>query len=476
MRGALPSLRSPAVRLLVLVRERRWQRLERGLRRAAGLGDARAAARLLRRSSLDVSAAPGRLRGRGVGRRPPRIAVLARSQFTDDARALAHRLGEERVLLIRREALKALASANLPAGTYDFNYRTVLSDGPDAMRRHRAFLRDVWSALDPHGDVRLVLTANTGYWAEIELGAALEELDVAFVALHKENLKSPGHAARWEPVYRETRAPFLGRAVLVQNAAEADLQVRGGVAPPERITVVGMARLDAFHAHRRRTAGTRTDGDVLFAGFLPGLNLPMPPEPPGRDVDLGVPLPDPERRPEHLVEACLALHRVAIEVARALPERHIVLKTKGREQDRRWTPVLLDRASHGRALPGNLRIVHGGDAPTMTREAAVVVGLNSTMLLEAIAAGRPAVVLELGEMDGPARPFLVPLEGAAAIVRDETEAALTILRIVREAPEVPAELDERTLALLDRWTGNADGRATERTVARLQDLLSPAPG
>lgn len=467
------GLRRPLVRSLVRMREARWRRLERQLRRATVRADEERAARLLLRSSLDVATGTGRLRGRPARRPLPRIVVLSRSQFTEDARALAAHLGEDRVLLVRREALKAIAAVNLPAGTGDLDYRRMSMHEESTVLEHRAFLRDVWSALDPRGDIRLVLTANSGYWAEVELGAALEELGVAFVALHKENLKSPGHAARWEPVYRDTRAQFLGRTALVQNSTEADLQVRCGVAPQDRIEVVGMARLDAFHAHRRRTAGTRTDGDVLFAGFLPGLNLPMPPEPPGRDAELGVPLPDPERRPEHLVDACLALHRVAIATARALPERRVVVKTKGREQDRRWAPVLLDHASGGQALPENLLLVHGGDAGAMTRGAAVVVGLNSTMLLEAIAAGRPAVVLELGEMRGPARPFLIDLAGAATIVRDEAEAAPSVMRIVAEAPEVPAELDARALALLERWTGNADGRASERTVERLRAVMAP---
>jgi hypothetical protein len=470
-----PDLRRTAVRAVVRAREARWSRLARSIERAASARDADELADLLLRSGREVAAAAGRLHGSRPRRPLPRIAVLDRAQFTDDARRLAGQLGEARVLLLRREALKSIGLITLPAGIGDLDYRTAIEREPVALRRHRQLLSAVWKALDPDGRIRLVVTANTSYWAEVEFGAALEELGVAFVALHKENLKSPGHVERWAPVYRETRAPFHGRAALVQNAAEADLQVRAGVAPAERIDVVGMARLDTFHAHRIETAGDRVDGDVLFAGFLPGLNLPTPVDAPGREPTLGLPLPDLDQRPEHLVEACFALNRVAADVARRFPDRRVVIKTKGRAQDRRWAPLILAHAAGEAGIPGNLDLVHGGDAIAMTKHASVVVGLNSTMLLEALAAGRPAVVLELGEMSGPARPFLIDLDGAAIVVRDEVSAATTIGRLVEDPPAVPLELDQRTRELLERWTANASGDATERTLERLREYLQEGP-
>lgn len=441
------------------------------LARAARAGDASAAARLLRSLSRDVAAGTGRLHARRARHPLPRVAVLARSRFTDDVRAIAAELRSDRILLVPREALKAMAAAVLPAGTSDVDYRQLAAADPEAFDRYRTLLRSVWRHLDPEGTVRLVLTANTGYWAEVELGGALEDEGVAFVALHKENLKSPGHAQRWAPVYRTDRAPFRGRAVLVQNDGERALQVEAGIAPADRVVTVGMARLDDFHAHRLRTAGERPAGDVLVAAFLPGAILPAPPTAPGHDPKLGVPLPDAERRPEHLIDACVALHRVAVAVARRAPERRVVLKTKGRDQDRRWTPVLLDAAAEDGGVPPNLHVVHGGDAAAMTREAGVVVGLNSTMLLEAVAAGRPAVSAALGEVTGPANAFLVDLAGAATVVDDEDDAVATVLRLAADPPPVQATLDPAAVAVLERWTGNGDGRATARTVEALHRIL-----
>lgn len=463
--------RSVLLRLLALVEARRADRLHRALARAADDGDAERAARLLLKASRDVSSGTGRLRGRSVRRPLPRIAVLARAQFTDDARVIARQLGQERVLLIRREALKALAARLLPADVGDLTYRTSFEAEPGRMLKYRAFLTDLWRALDPDGSVQLVLTANTCYWAEVELGAALGHHGSALVALHKENLKSPGHEVRWEPIYRSQRAAFLGRRVLVQNSGERALQVRGGVAEAERIEVVGFARLDEFHAHRRATAGRPVRGDVLFASFLPGTIMPRPHGYVGRAPLLGLPVPEPEARPEDLVEACVALHRVAVAVARRLPGRRIVVKTKGLAADRYWVGRIIDHVAGPDGPPANLTIVHAGDAARMTREAGVVVGLNTTVLLEAIAAGRPTVSLALGEAATEASEFVIDLDGAADVVRREDEAVETVVRRASETSSVPDGLAPDVEDVLRRWTDNVDGTSTERTVAALRRIL-----
>ena len=464
-----------ALSLSTLRRRVRGHRVPGGavgeLAAAARKGDARGTARLLRAANEDA-ASDGPSDPRPVRDRLPSVAIIPRPLFTNDARSVAAEMGVERVLLLDRRHFKAMGSSILPPDISNMAYRRVAAREPAAMLRYRSFLKQVWRHFDPAGDVRLVLTGNSCYWGEIEFGAALEELGVAFVSLHKENLKSAGHSARWEAVYRDGRAPFLGRTVLVHNRQEHDLHISGDVVAEDRIEVVGMPRLDGFHAHRRRTAGQAVHGDLLFAGFLPAEALPRPypyhGNPPGRSRAVGLPLPDPEERPEHLVESCFAFHRVAVEVARRLPDRRIVLKTKGRERDPKWFPLIVEHVAGPEGPPPNLVIVHGGDAAAMTRTAAMVVGLNTTMLLEAIAAGRPTVVLALGEAAGVMRDHVLDLHGAATVLEDESQAVQRIVELASTPQVVPAELPDQANEVLERLTGNTDGRATERTIAALR--------
>lgn len=439
---------------------------------AAKRRDARAVAELLLRSSHDIASGRGPQRARAARFRLPAVVIIPRPLFTDDARAIAAELGFERVLCLQRRDLKSLARTFLPPDTDHMSYRRVFARDPEAMLAYRSFLADVWRHFDPAGHVRLVLTGNFCYWSDVELGAALEGLDVPFVVMHKENLKSVWLAEQWATHYRDGRSPFYGRSILVHNGSERDLQVGQSIVAEDRIEVPGMARLDRFHAHRRRTAGETPDGDILFAGFLPTSGLPHPNGYVGTSEVLGLPLPDPEQRPEHLVEACLALHRVAVATARRMPDRRIVLKTKGREGDPVWFPRIVEHVAGLDGPPPNLDIVHGGDAARMTCEAALVVGLNTTVLLEAIAAGRPTAVLALGEAAGEMRDHVIDLSGAASVLDDEAEAIEHIVGLAEAPPAVALELPEAVRAVLERWTGNPDGRATERTVRALRKAMA----
>jgi chemotaxis regulatin CheY-phosphate phosphatase CheZ len=109
----------------------------------------------------------------------------------------------------------------------------------------------------------------------------------------------------------------------------------------------------------------------------------------------------------------------------------------------------------------------------MTRTAAMVIGFNTTMLLEAVAAGRPAVVLALGEAAGVMQNYVLDLRGAATVLEDEAQAADRILELVAEPRTVLAELPDSTRDVLERWTGNSDGRATDRTIAALRGRMHP---
>jgi hypothetical protein len=78
-------------------------------------------------------------------------------------------------------------------------------------------------------------------------------------------------------------------------------------------------------------------------------------------------------------------------------------------------------------------------------------------------------------MAGPARPFLIDLDGAAIVVRQEDAAAATIAKLVEDPPDVPHGLDDRTREVLEQWTANADGDATERTLSKLRECMQEGP-
>jgi hypothetical protein len=402
-----------------------------------------------------------------------RVLLLPRAGLNDDVLNSLKNVGSIEVVTLPRRVLKSIATAFLPAEVDDNNYASASPNAQAAMSKYRAFLMRFWQALDPRGRIDAVISGNFGYYAEREFAAALEALGVPFVAMHKENSWSPGGRAFWERIYREGRGRFCGRRILVYSPIERDLQLDAGVTDPDRIEVVGMPRLDAVHRWRAANLGLIPKPAVLFASFPADVSMPVLRRAPwARSVN------GRERLIESIEEMrlnldglCHSAHRAVFDLAVTCPDITVLVKTKGRARDRQALAELFGVCDE-RELPDNMRVVHGGSPLPLLIQAAVVGGFHSTLLLEALAAGRPVVVPWFGEVLHPAVGQYV-FDLGPAVVRagspeDFTER-LKEFALARTA--VPETLPPATLSVLRDWLGNEDGRAGERAAAAILRVI-----
>jgi hypothetical protein len=342
------------------------------------------------------------------------------------------------------------------------------------MEKYRAFLERFWRHFDSERSIHAVITANFGYYAEKELGAALEALDVPFIALHKENSWSPAGQAFWQRIYSDRRGPFLGRRILVYSPVERELQIRSGIADASRIEVVGMPRLDAVHDWRISHKGQIPKPVILFASFPPDVSMPVlkTASPNGRQERLTV----IEKSAQHssLAALCHSAHRAIIELAFSCPEVTVIVKTKGRARDRRTVNSALVGFRKG-DLPPNLQIVHGGSPLPLIAQAAVVCGFHSTVLMEALAAGRPVVVPWYDEVLDPiVRGYVFDLGNAVIRASSAGEFADLLKELALRRTPVPQTLPPDALQILHEWLGNADGKAGERAAQAILRVMTMA--
>jgi len=432
-----------------------------------------ATARVVR---LLLNRMPTRAAGQAPTTGARRVLLLPRRGFTDDILVALNQIGPIEVLTLKRRTLKAIANAFLPGEIDDNNYVAASHDTRVAMDAYRAFLARFWRALDPDRRISAVLSGNFGYYAEQELAAALESMGVPFIALHKENSWSPGNQSFWEQVYRERRGPFRGRRILVYSPIERDIQLRAGVIDRDRIEVIGMPRLDAVHRWRESNVGLVTQPTVLFASFFPEVGMPVLTKGTiANGTSAAAIQSDGPSRTMNLATLCKSAHRAIMRLAVENPEVNVLIKTKGRDRDRRALPGLLG-VSHESELPDNVRVVHGGSPLPLIAQASVVCGLHSTLLLEALAGGRPVIVPWYAEaLDEEVRRYLFDL-GTAVTTASSADDFVELLRrfALAKAP-VPATLPAETVSFLREWLGNEDGRAGERAAAAILRTIERAP-
>ncbi len=414
---------------------------------------------LLRRSIHCLDADGHRHRENSV-----RVLILKKNVFIEDVKEVMSLLPDVEIWGVQRSFFKAIASVFLPAEIDDNSYISEDVSIEKSKLAYREYLGKVWSAFNKGSRFSAVLSGNFGYYAERELAAAVNSLSVPFIVLHKENLKTPGRAAVWGKIYREKRGKYLGSQILVYNQVERELIVNSNVAELSQVHIVGMPRLDKIHEWRKCSAGCQRSKVILFFGFMPGNRLPtIINNKSNREGTTkygrsgGV-----KRERIDLSGLCSQVHLVMLEIAREHPDVVVVVKTKGRACDKRSLLKQFNVTSV-EELPDNIVVEHGGDPFQWLSKAAVTCGVNTTALLEALAAGISVVQPFFGEsLEPETAPFILDL-GKAAYRADSAVALKEKLVEKALAPEsIPLDLHEDACQMLSYWVGNPDGLACQR--------------
>ena len=393
-------------------------------------------------------------------RRPRRIVVLPKAGGTEDVRDAADAAapGDGLELCgLSRDHVKVVFEAIVGDATFpsltDSDYRVGDTVVAEDKVRYRRFLVRVVRRYARRLRVAGFVTANLGYRAERELAAACVAAGVGFVALHKESIRTAAQREHFTRAYRDLLGPFEGSRIGVYNADERASIVRAGMAPDDRVEVVGCPRMDRLHRIREQRDGRGSGSDapvVLFSiDVRAGVWTPY-------DAREDVPSPRWERLAALTDEAFVA-------AARSMPDRRFVIKVKiGREQQLARLPG---------QLPPNLHVVTSGIGTALLEEAAVVIGFNSTVLLEALAVGVPTLVPHYAEAASPAADgWVFDLSGAVDQVPSPEALEPAIRGALGRGPSV--ELTDAAVAALDRYVGNADGRASERAWSLLRASFS----
>src|SRR5215213_283076 len=261
---------------------------------------------------------------------PRTVVILPKLGFTPDIMMTLAAADQIKVVALPRAVVKFVASAFLPYFVDDSNYTSCGAEFDEAKLRYRTFWIAVLRRLRRAMRIDAMITGNFSYAAERELAAALQESGIPFIALHKENLKTPGLEPFFEKLYRERRGQFTGRKILVYNQIERDLQIRAGVIEPSRVEIVGMPRLDRMHAWRRDNAGAQPRNCILFFAFSPVTGMPrIFRKGPTVGEIYAEEAEDAEDGSIALSKLAEATYAILLQLARDNPDISVVVKTKG---------------------------------------------------------------------------------------------------------------------------------------------------
>jgi hypothetical protein len=170
---------------------------------------------------------------------------------------------------------------------------------------------------------------------------------------------------------------------------------------------------------------------------------------------------------------CVGTCQAIAAFARSRPDVQVVVKTKAQKMQAEETAELLKGSGE---LPPNIKMVRGGDPFELITESSVVVGFNTTGLIEAAAAGKPIVVPWFGEVYNEAmRDIVLDLGDAVDYAHSPEELTEKIRTRLEAGTTVPLELSASSSKMLRRLVGNDDGAASLRVLKAVDAEIGRGP-
>jgi hypothetical protein len=390
----------------------------------------------------------------------PTVLVLNSNRWQQDLEALTA-TGRLRLLTADVALLGRLHSL-FPKGTIRQATEYFLETDPVvwAWRRRRvAFLRRVVRRLKTRHGIQAVMTPAIHYRNDLPWAEACEAEDLPFVAIHKEfTVIDERQLQERIALWRQRRFRFLGRRLCVTNGNAAELFREAGVVAPERMVVTGLMRIDNIaraDSPYRLPPDPGCPATTLFSfGHLTG---------PFATTDvrshyfsrLGN---------EGFVEMFRDVHVGFAVAALAYPGVRFRIKLKNHEP---WwiqeiEAVLRQDLALWIADIPNLEVVTRS-APELIQESLVVIGLNSTVVLESRMLGRQTIIPVFAEAvtKYPDHVYFHRYLDQFAIaaskqdLRAKIDTALTGVRLQHDDPVRLAEM-------FHFYLGGDDGRAAHR--------------
>jgi hypothetical protein len=264
-----------------------------------------------------------------------------------------------------------------------------------------------------------------------DLPAACERLGVPVVVVQKETTLSPATIERFAGSIAR-HAPFQAAAMTVCSERQRSFWIRAG-APADRLSVTGQPRFDVYGSPPPERPGGRPPRVLFFSYLLRAYH------------------PSSLSGTPHLA-AWDRLHRETEQGLRVLAREgwEVVVKPHP-QQDFTPSESGLDVAPAA------------SDTRKLIRDADVVVGFQTTALIESLAAGRPVVYTGWDPEARRVESDLIPFHDWKDVLT-VAERAEDLPDAVRRARRLGASRSERARLIVDEWLGPIDGGAARRAL------------
>ncbi len=326
-----------------------------------------------------------------------------------------------------------------------------------ARQEYRSFLEALLPKLLSKFRVDCIISHHINYLPDIDWGSVSNSLGTPYVVLFREGFLS--HSQREhirDRLERAGRYRFEGTHVVVHNEAMRQLLIGVGFAQSNRISSLGVVRMDEFlkRIASSQNATTSAKRVVLFPFIVHE-----------KDVDWFYPV----FRDTHIAFAELAVER---------PDLQFIIKPKGPQRlfevwKRTADPAFAAAGIDPYTLP-NMTIRHDLDVQDLILNSAVICGHQSTTVLEAGIAGKPVIICHFKSIRDPRYKEHIRLADQLDCyeLADDGQHLKELILDNLEHPIVASEFVERRRHAFSIHVSNIEGNATRQYLDLFERLSS----
>ena len=391
------------------------------------------------------------------------ITVLALSPegFRRDLEVLA-KSGRFRVLLLPSKWPYRIMYLFYPRGLRAMDYLNPASDSKTMSQKkalHRFYLKWLPGLLSSCG-IDCVVSYHIRVPMDVDFGMVADQAGFPYIVMYREGLFASGPRLRGKMPILFERFGFWGSHLIVHNESCRDLTIETGLDAPDKVSALGCLRMDEFLQTIKAVPERGHDGPRRVAYFpfslkdYPGASFPL-------DVFF------PMFCDIHVTLARLAADNPDIEVV--FKPKPKVLKGWRIHLDMAFAEAGIDPD----AIP-NLIIDANLDAQELILNSDVVVGLNTTTLLEAGIAKKPVVVTFFDELQQKAYVDSIKFVEAFDYL-DVAGNSSDMVRLIK-GRILDGEISEEDLAgrreMFAKYVSDPDGGALDKYSQAIANLVS----
>jgi hypothetical protein len=257
---------------------------------------------------------------------------------------------------------------------HDYKYLINDKDIINSKKKLQIFLEKFLDKLKEKIKIDAIINFNFCYKAERELQAASSKSQIRFIVLHKEGVNTPSEKLVTREIYAKHIGRFEGHSIAVYSEQEKKNILDAKIINKNRIKVIGCARADKCFQYKKITPKNQ----IIYYTIDPLRGSPL--------RFLKIHSKKFREKFSSLNKNISSINwkkihdkviKILITFAKENKDIEILIKEKD---------GFLQKKNDN--LPENCRYVFGGTGEKLLKNAKIIIGLNTTALLETIAANR----------------------------------------------------------------------------------------